>query len=151
MDTTEHTAGDARDGTAPPVRLLICDDSIFMRMAIRAICEERPDIEILGEARSGNEAIDMVASLRPDVITMDIDMPGGNGASATETISREFDTPVIILSGLRQRRSVVAAKLREMGASDVIWKSASMMDIDIDGIGGVIVEKVLHWGRRKAT
>ena len=151
MEPTEHTAGDARDETAAPVRLLICDDSIFMRMAIRAICEERPDIEILGEAKNGNEAIDMVARLRPDVITMDIDMPGGNGASATETIAREFDTPIIILSGLRQRRSVVAAKLREMGASDVIWKSASMMDIDIDGIGGLIVEKVLHWGRRKAA
>ena len=133
-----------------PVRLLICDDSIFMRMAIRAICEDRPDIEIVGEAKNGDEAVSLVEALRPDIVTMDIDMPGMNGASATETIAKRFDTAIIILSGVRQRRSVIAARLREMGAVDVIWKSASMMDIDIDGITGVIVEKVLHWGRRSA-
>lgn len=137
---------------APPsVRLLICDDSIFMRMAIRAICEDRPDIRIVGEAKSGEEAIAMVESLHPDVVTMDVDMPGMNGASATETISQRFGTPIIILSGVRQRRSIVAARLRELGAADVIWKSASMMDIDIDGIAEIIVGKVLHWGRRGAT
>lgn len=129
-----------------PVRLLICDDSIFMRMAIHAICDDRPDIDIIGDARNGSEAVDLARSLSPDVITMDVDMPDMNGASATQTIATQLGIPIIILSGMRQRRSVAAAKLREMGASDVIWKSASMMDIDIDGIGGIIVDKVLHWG-----
>lgn len=129
-----------------PVRLLICDDSVFMRMAIRAICEDRPDIEIVGEAKTGSEAVDLAQSLAPNVITMDIDMPEGNGAAATQRIASETGIPIIILSGMRQRRSVAAAKLRDLGASDVIWKSASMMDIDIDGIADIIVEKVLHWG-----
>lgn len=133
------------------VRLLVCDDSIFMRMAIHAICDERPDIEIVGEATNGAEAIAMAKQLSPDVITMDVDMPDVNGASATRTIASETNIPIVILSGLRQRRSAAADKLRDLGASDVIWKSASMMDIDIDGIAGLILEKVLFWGRDHAS
>ncbi len=148
MSLLPSTADHEGTTALPAVRLLICDDSIFMRMAIRAICEDRPDIEIVGEAKSGAEAIALVDQLRPDVVTMDVDMPGVNGASATQTISTQHDTPIIILSGMRQQRSIVAAKLRKLGAADVIWKSASMMDIDIDGIGEIIVGKVLHWGRR---
>lgn len=151
MTLTHTEAAPSPGAGTAPVRLLICDDSIFMRMAIRAICEERADIEIVGEARNGEEAIQFVESLRPDVVTMDVDMPGVNGASATKTISQRFDTPIIILSGVRQPRGVVAAKLRELGAADVIWKSASMLDIDIDGIGEIIVGKVLHWGRAAAS
>lgn len=134
-----------------PVRLLICDDSIFMRMAVRAICGDCPDIQIVGEAKSGGEAIDLVERLRPDVVTMDIDMPGGNGASATEVIAQRFGTPIIILSGVQQRRGVAAAKLRALGAKDVIWKSSSMMDIDIDGIAEIILSKVLYWGRENSS
>lgn len=132
---------------AAPVRLLICDDSIFMRMAIHAICDDRPDIDIIGDAKNGSEAIELAQSLNPHVITMDVDMPDVNGASATQMIAKQMGIPIIILSGMRQRRSVAAAKLRELGASDVIWKSASMMDIDIDGIADIIVEKVLLWGQ----
>lgn len=132
-----------------PVRLLICDDSIFMRMAIQAICEDRPDIDIIGEARNGSEAVELARTLNPHVITMDVDMPDVNGASATQMISAQLGIPIIILSGMRQRRSVAAAKLRELGAADVIWKSASMMDIDINGMADIIVEKVLHWGQER--
>lgn len=132
------------------VRWLVCDDSIFMRMAIHAMCDDRSDIEIVGEATNGAEAIAMAHQLTPDVITMDVDMPDVNGASATRTIASETNIPIVILSGLRQRRSAAADKLRDMGASDVIWKSASMMDIDIDGIAGIILEKVLHWGRKES-
>lgn len=148
MSPTQTSSVSDQPTLPSPVRLLVCDDSIFMRMAINAICGDRPDIEIIGEAKNGEEAIALVETLRPDVITMDVDMPGVNGASATEVISKKFETPIIILSGVRQRRSTIAARLRELGASDVIWKSASMMDIDIDGIAEVIVEKVLYWGRK---
>ncbi len=148
MSPTQTSSVSDQPTLPSPVRLLVCDDSIFMRMAINAICGDRPDIEIVGEAKNGEEAIALVETLRPDVITMDVDMPGVNGASATEVISKKFETPIIILSGVRQRRSTIAARLRELGASDVIWKSASMMDIDIDGIAEVIVEKVLYWGRK---
>lgn len=151
MTPTSVSADKPETTTPAPVRLLVCDDSIYMRMAIRAICEDHPDIVIVGEAKTGAEAISMAETLRPDVITMDVMMPDVSGASATELISKQSNIPIIILSGVRQRRSVVAAKLRALGASDVIWKSASMMDIDIEGIESAIREKVLRWGRRGAV
>lgn len=146
-NTLPRTEAPAAETGQPSVRLLICDDSIFMRMAIRTLCEEHEDIEIVGEAKDGKEAIEMVTSLRPDVITMDVDMPGIDGVSATQTIVESHRIPVIILSGLTQRRSALANQFLESGAVDVIWKSASMMDIDIGGIAHTIIEKVLFWGR----
>lgn len=131
-----------------PIRLLICDDSIFMRMAIRTLCEEEQQIIIVGEAKDGAEAIEAARTLEPDVVTMDVDMPGVDGVSATETIVRDYDIPVIILSGVTQRRSALANRALEIGAVDVIWKSASLMDIDIGGVAHTIIEKVLLWGRR---
>jgi len=132
----------------PPVRLLICDDSIFMRMAIRTICEDHPQITIIGEAKNGAEVIEAVRTLAPDVITMDVDMPGIDGIAATETISAEYDVPIIILSALTEKRSALAQHTLDAGAVDVIWKSASLMDIDIGGIADTIVEKILLWGTR---
>ena len=135
---------------ARPVRLLICDDSIFMRMAVRTLCEDHPEISVVGEAKDGAEAIELVETLRPDVVTMDVNMPGVNGASATESIVKTYQIPVIILSGLTQRRSAMANRLLEIGAADVIWKSASLMDIDIDAVAQIIIDKVLYWGRKGA-
>lgn len=129
-----------------PVRLLICDDSVFMRMAVRALCEAHPSIEIVGEAEDGEDAIQATAELKPDVITMDLSMPGMDGVAATQAIVQKNKVSVIILSSLTERRSALAEKLMEIGAVDAIWKSASLMDIDIDGIASTILEKILFWG-----
>lgn len=134
------------DANVLKIRLFICDDSIFMRMAIKTICEEHPLIEIIGEATEGGEAIEAISETKPDVVIMDLDMPGVDGIEATETIMREHNIPIIILSGLTERRSVLATKSLEIGAVDVIWKSASLMDIDIGGIADTILEKIVFWG-----
>tara|TARA_R110000868_G_scaffold42448_1_gene143621 strand:- start:1848 stop:2873 length:1026 start_codon:yes stop_codon:yes gene_type:complete len=131
-----------------PIRLLICDDSVFMRMAIKALCEDHPEILVIGEAADGEEAITAVRDLKPDIVTMDISMPGLDGVEATTEITQRCDVPVIILSSLTERRSALADRLLDIGAVDVIWKSASLMDIDIDGIATSITEKILFWGKR---
>ncbi|WP_430474380.1 response regulator [Thalassospira lucentensis] len=133
-----------------PIRLLICDDSVFMRMAVRTLCDAHPDIEIIGEAEDGEDAINAVRELSPDIVTMDISMPGLDGVAATTEIAQKHDVPIIILSSLTERRSALAERLMEVGAVDVIWKSASLMDIDIDGIANTILEKILFWGRHHA-
>lgn len=133
---------------AEPVKLLICDDSVFMRMAVRALCEAHPAIEIVGEAEDGEDAVTAARELKPDVITMDLSMPGMDGVAATQAIIQENDTSIIVLSSLTERRNTLAEKLMELGAVDAIWKSASLMDIDIDGIATTILEKILFWGSR---
>ncbi|MCC9620427.1 response regulator [Thalassospira sp. MA62] len=129
-----------------PVKLLICDDSVFMRMAVRALCEVHPGIDIVGEAEDGEDAISAAAELKPDVITMDLSMPGMDGVAATQAIARQNKTSIIVLSSLTEQRSALAERLMEIGAVDAIWKSASLMDIDIDGIATTILEKILFWG-----
>ncbi|WP_085586458.1 response regulator [Thalassospira mesophila] len=137
-----------QDSGVEPVKVLICDDSVFMRMAIKTVCEDHPEIQVIGEAEDGEEAIAAVRDLKPDIVTMDISMPGLDGVSATTEITQIDDVPVIILSSLTERRSALALRLLEIGAVDVIWKSASLMDIDIDGIVTSISEKILFWGKR---
>jgi two-component system, chemotaxis family, protein-glutamate methylesterase/glutaminase len=134
--------------TGRPVRLVVCDDSIFMRIAIKAMCSANPQITIVGEAKSGAEAIELVRTRHPDVVTMNIAMPGMDGVSATELIVRDHEVPVIILSGLTERGSDLADRALRAGAVDVLWKSSSLMDIDIGGITQAIVEKILFWGAR---
>lgn len=146
----EQTTGNGDMTASRPIRLLICDDSVFMRMAVRTLCDVHPDIEIIGEAEDGEDAITAVRELSPDIVTMDISMPGLDGVAATTEIAQKHDVPIIILSSLTERRSALAERLMDVGAVDVIWKSASLMDIDIDGIANTILEKILFWGRHHA-
>ena len=65
------------------IKLLISDDSAFMRIAIRKMVEGHPDIQVVGEARTGQMCVEMAETLRPDVITMDVEMPVMDGLEAT--------------------------------------------------------------------
>ncbi len=69
-----------------PLRIVIADDHVFFRDGVRTLVEAAPDLELVGEAGTGDEAISLAASLQPDVILMDIQMPGTNGIEATRRI-----------------------------------------------------------------
>lgn len=69
-----------------PIRILLVDDHALLRAGLRALLEETPEIEVLGEAASGEEAVSKVAELRPDVVLMDLTMPGIGGLEATRRI-----------------------------------------------------------------
>lgn len=129
------------------IRLLIADDSMFMRMAICAMCEMRPDIEVVGEAENGEEAVQMATDLRPDIVTMDLDMPGMDGIEATAVISSRLGIPIVVLSGLSERGSELTRRAFEAGARDCICKSASIMDVDLGTVAEEVVKKIVQWGR----
>lgn len=81
------------------VRVLICDDQVVVREGLRAILGTAPGIEVVGEASDGAEAIDQVAQLAPDVVLMDLKMPGVNGVQATRTIRDRYpDVAVLVLT-----------------------------------------------------
>ena len=80
------------------LRVLVVDDSAFMRGAISRVLSGDPRFEVAGQAKDGEEAVRLAAELRPDVISMDFNMPGLNGAEATRAILAKHATPIVMLS-----------------------------------------------------
>ena len=107
------------------IKVLIVDDSIFMRRALESILKEEPDMEVVGLARNGQEGLDMAAKFSPDVITMDIEMPVMDGLTALEHIMKECPTPVIMVSSLTQEGADATLKALDIGAVDFIPKESS--------------------------
>lgn len=93
-----------------PIRVLVADDQQLLRAGFRVILESEPDIEVVGEAADGIEAVDLVGSTRPDVVLMDIRMPRLDGLSATERLMASPEPPrVVMLTTFDQNEYVVRA------------------------------------------
>lgn len=115
---------------ASSVRVLVVDDSPFMRRAISRMITSEPGLEIVGQATNGAEAIARIAELRPDVVTMDIEMPVMDGLTALKRIMAESPLPVIMISTLTQAGSASTLQALEAGAFDFVPKpEASMLDV----------------------
>ena len=132
------------------IKLLISDDSAFMRIAIRKMVEGHADIEVVGEARTGQMCVEMAETLRPDVITMDVEMPVMDGLEATRQIMARCPTPIIMLSSLTERNSVTTIKALELGAVDFIAKKSSFVQLDIVKIGDELVDKLRFWAKKRS-
>ncbi len=126
----------------PRIRVLVVDDSAFMRKIITDILAGSSEIEVIGKARSGQEAIEKVTELRPDVVTMDIEMPGLDGLQALGYIMSECPTPVIMLSGAESRQADVTMTAFQYGAVDFIIKPSGNISLDMSKIKEEIVKKV---------
>lgn len=104
------------------VRVLIVDDSPTMRRLIASVLEADPRLEVVALAADAREARDAVVALRPDVITLDIEMPGMNGIDFLQRLMRRRPTPVIMVSTLTQRGSALAIEAMSRGAVDCVGK-----------------------------
>ena len=124
------------------IRVLVVDDSAFMRKIITDILAGSPEIEVIGKARNGQEAIEKVTELRPDVVTMDIEMPGLDGLHALGYIMSECPTPVIMLSGAESNQADVTMTAFQYGAVDFILKPSGNISLDMVKIKEEIVKKV---------
>ncbi len=111
------------------IRVLVVDDSSFVRKALLRIFDEDPGIEVVGAARSGKEAIEKVMLLTPDVITLDVIMPGMDGLDTLRLIMESRPTPVLMLSQFTRQGADLTLKALELGAMDFVDKSSTgMMD-----------------------
>jgi len=129
------------------IRVLIVDDSAFMRNALKSMISDDPEIEIAGIARDGFEAIEKVKELRPDVVTLDVEMPKMNGIEALRIIMKENPVPVIMVSSLTTEGAKVTLDALDIGAVDFIPKNLSELSIDIFKIKEILIQKIKAVGR----
>lgn len=124
------------------INVLIVDDSAFIRKAMKRMLGSDTAIKVIGEARDGYEAIQMVKGLNPDVVTLDVKMPDMDGLQALERIMREHPVPVLMVSSLTSEGGAVTLKALEMGAVDFIDKSSCHTAMDIADIASSLIQKV---------
>ena len=114
------TANEAGDGT---VRVLIVDDQEPFRMAARMVVEATDGFEVAGESETGEAAVDMARDLNPDLVLMDVNLPGINGLDATRQILKESDSVIILLLSTYEEAEY-APRAAECGAAAYIPKSS---------------------------
>ena len=123
-------------------RVLLVDDSAFVRRATERMLEPMPEVEVAGYAANGEEALRLVHALKPDLVIMDLNMPGMDGMQALERIMSERPTPVLLLSSMTSEGAEVTLRALEAGAVDFVDKTDAGTVMDIHGLAPVIRDKV---------
>ncbi|MDA8172549.1 MAG: chemotaxis response regulator protein-glutamate methylesterase [Nitrospiraceae bacterium] len=130
------------------VRVLVVDDSPFMRKALTTMLGSDPGINVVGTAADGYEAVEKAAALKPDIITMDVEMPKMDGIEALKRIMSETPMPVVMVSAQTVEGAKITLHALELGAVDFIPKNLSGTSMDIVKIREVLREKIKHLGRK---
>jgi len=124
------------------VRVLIVDDSTFMRKVLETILISDPQLQVIGHAKDGREAIALAESLKPDVITMDINMPHMDGLQATAQIMTANPRPIVVVSSESKDGAASTLKALELGAIEFVAKPNSAIDLDMQSIREDLLRKV---------
>jgi two-component system chemotaxis response regulator CheB len=105
-----------------PIRVLIVDDSIFIRQVLAKLIESDPELQVVGAAKDGVDALQLVAELQPDVITLDFEMPRMDGLEFLKRLMVEHPVPVVMVSSYTTEGAEVTIQAFELGAVDFITK-----------------------------
>ena len=132
-----------RNVATSPLEVLIVDDSAVVREMLKRMLESDPAIRVVGMAANGDEAVELTARLKPDLVTMDLVMPGMNGMEATERIMAYHPTPVLFFSSYFEREGMYSrVDALAAGALDIMEKPTLMPDSGWEALAGALVQKV---------
>jgi two-component system, chemotaxis family, protein-glutamate methylesterase/glutaminase len=123
-------------------RVLIVDDSTFMRKVLETIINSDDQLQVVGQAKDGREAVTLAESLKPDVITMDINMPHVDGLQATAQIMTTNPRPIVIVSSESREGADSTLKALELGAIEFVAKPSSGIDLDMNSVKEDLLRKV---------
>ena len=124
-----------------PIRLLVVDDSAYNRRNIAEVFAATPEVEVVGKAADGEEALRLATLLKPDVITLDLEMPRMDGFTFLRILMSRQPTPVIVVSSYSQKENVF--KALELGALDFVAKPTAQISPDAQDLKDQILAKVL--------
>ena len=116
------------------ITVLVVDDSAFMRKFLTTALAQDPDIHVLDAAQNGDEALEKIASLNPDVVTLDVEMPRRDGLSTLEEIMKTSPRPVLMISSLTKEGAEITLKCLDAGALDFIPKNSARPEELIAGL-----------------
>ena len=128
--------------TNSPIRVLIADDSAFMRVAITRMVESDPELQVCGTAVNGRDALKKLAALDPDVVTLDVAMPEMNGLETLRHIMARAPRPVIMLSSLTAEGAETSLDALDHGAFDCIAKPSTSALLDMHQLRDELVAKL---------
>ncbi len=123
------------------IKVLIVDDAAFMRKAIAEVLSHDPELEVVGTARNGLEGLSAIKALRPDVITLDIDMPVMDGLTGIRHIMIESPVPIVVLSSLFTDGAITFDALR-LGVVDFIPKPSGAVSTDIEKSQRQLIDRI---------
>ena len=110
------------------LRILLADDHILMRSGLRALLDRQPNLEVVGESENGRETVALAASLKPDVVVMDVGMPILNGIEATQTIVTQCPSIAVVILSMHADESYVMRALKA-GARGYLLKDSAAADL----------------------
>jgi two-component system chemotaxis response regulator CheB len=127
---------------AQKIRVLVVDDSLLMRKIIADSISSDPALEVIDRAKNGQEALEKIFSLKPDVVTMDINIPLIDGISVLEEVMKKQPTRIIMLSAYTREGTTATMKALELGAIDFIAKPSGEISLDLYKLKDEIISKI---------
>lgn len=124
------------------IRVLVVDDSTFMRKVLETIYNGDEQLQVVGSAKDGREAVSMAESLKPDVISMDINMPHVDGLQATAEIMTTNPKPIVIVSSESREGAASTLRALELGAIEFVAKPSGGIDLDMQSVKEELLRKV---------
>jgi len=125
-----------------PVKVLIADDSAFMRTALSRMVQSDDSLCVVGTAQTGPQTLTMIDQLQPDVVTLDIDMPGLSGLEILRRVMHDAPRPIIVISSLAQEGAEATLEALELGAFDCLAKRLNYGSLDIVKVQDELVGKI---------
>ncbi len=130
------------------IRVLVADDSALMRQTLKRIIGASAELDLVGLARDGEDAVTKAQELRPDVIAMDINMPKLDGVTALQMILHEKICPVVMVSSLTQQGAMTTFECLELGAFDFVAKPDGTVSSHMGGVADELISKLKAAARR---
>lgn len=124
------------------INVIVIDDSAFMRKSLSMMLESDPQIKVVATAKDGKEGIEKIKQFKPDIVTLDVEMPVMDGLTALGIIMKEMPLPVLMISSLTSEGAQSTLEAMQLGAVDFIPKELSYVSLDIVKIKEDLINKV---------